>query len=273
MNIKLIATDMDGTLLDADRFTVPPRNLAAIRAASARGIQFAIASGRSWSLISATAETIGCVDYGITANGGFLADAAGAPLWERPMPADQCREIIRVLRARNIAFEAYCQGQNYLENWAMAGAASFSTSKDFTDFYISRVHLTDDMAGAVEGRGFEKFHVFRVDPSVRADVLRELASTGPFASASADSDNLELTAPGVHKALALEELCRRLGIAPSEVMAFGDAENDLEMLAWAGESFAMANATDSAKAAAKHLTASNREGGLGQAIERYILNG
>ncbi len=82
---------------------------------------------------------------------------------------------------------------------------------------------------------------------------------------------MELIAPGVNKAAAVAELCRRLNLGPEQVMAFGDAGNDEALLRWAGWSFAVANASEGAKGAAKYLTASNEAGGVGLAVERYVL--
>ena len=82
---------------------------------------------------------------------------------------------------------------------------------------------------------------------------------------------MELAAGGVNKGTALQALAAHLGLGPEQVMAFGDAGNDLEMLSWAGWSFAMDNASPQAKAAAKYRTAANTEAGVGQAVEKYVL--
>lgn len=83
---------------------------------------------------------------------------------------------------------------------------------------------------------------------------------------------MELTATGVNKGSAVQALCAKLGLGPEQVMAFGDAGNDLELLRWAGWSFAMDNGSDEAKAAARYTTGTNREGGVGMAVEQYLLN-
>ena len=99
----------------------------------------------------------------------------------------------------------------------------------------------------------------------------ELQATGPYESACAYAFNMEITAPGVDKGEALKVLCSKLGIDASEVMAFGDADNDLGMLSWAGWSFAMGNGTDKAKAAAKYVTGRNSDSGVAQGVEQYAL--
>ena len=73
------------------------------------------------------------------------------------------------------------------------------------------------------------------------------------------------------KGAALQALCAKLDLGPGEVMAFGDAGNDLEMLSWAGWSFAMENGTDEAKAAARYLAPANVDAGVGRMVEKYVL--
>ena len=100
----------------------------------------------------------------------------------------------------------------------------------------------------------------------------ELISGQGWPVTTSFGENMELTAPGVNKGSAVQALCARLGLGPDQVMAFGDAGNDLELLGWAGWSFAMGNASDEAKAVAHYTTGTNREGGVGMAVEQYLLN-
>ena len=107
---------------------------------------------------------------------------------------------------------------------------------------------------------------------VRQELLDVVEDCGPLAVTTSFGENMELTAPGVNKGSAVQALCEKLGLEPDQVMAFGDAGNDLELLAWAGWSFAMGNASSEAKAAARYTTGTNREGGVGMAVEQYLLN-
>ena len=101
--------------------------------------------------------------------------------------------------------------------------------------------------------------------------MAELEATGPLFFAGALGSNLEFNAAGVSKGRALAELSAKLGLRAEEVMAFGDADNDLEMLSWAGYSFAMANGNDAVKEAARYQAPANDEAGVGQMVERYVL--
>ena len=118
----------------------------------------------------------------------------------------------------------------------------------------------------------EKINLFYAPPE-RQEALRAMArATGPVEISNALERNMEFNFGGVSKGEALAFLAAHLGLAPEEVMAFGDANNDLTMLSWAGWSFAMANAMESVKKIAKYQTASNHEAGVGQAVEKYILD-
>ncbi len=269
--IKLIALDMDGTLLDDDHRTIPPRNVAALRAAAERGVDIALATGRSWSLIREAAEELGCVRYGITGNGGGVVDCRGVPQVKDPMDPRQCAAVIDVLRRHGLSYELYVDGQNYVQADELEGARDFALSPAFLEVFCRNVKLVPDMREFALAVRPEKFDVFYVPPEQREAVVAEIRATGPLACTAALEGNLELTAAHVNKGVALAALAERLGLGPREVMACGDADNDLEMLRWAHWSFAMGNAAPKARAAARLATGRNTEGGVGMAIEKYVL--
>lgn len=273
MSIKLIAMDMDGTLLDTDHVTIPPRNVAALRAARERGVKLALASGRTWSILQDAADQLGGVDYAILANGAAIRDVqSGEHFYENSIPYPQAVSLIHALEREGLPFEVYCHGQNFLrtKDVELMGNTDL-LSPHFTKIYLQSVRLVSDLSAALEGRPMEKINLFYVPPEKR-ERMRELARiTGPVELTNALEGNMEFNYGGASKGIALTALAARLGLAPSEVMAFGDANNDLTMLSWAGWSFAMANATEEAKAAARYQTASNQDAGVGQAVEEYVL--
>lgn len=272
MSVKLIALDMDGTLLGADHATIPARNLEALRKAAAGGVKLAIASGRSWSLIRETARALGPVRYGITANGAYTLDAAtGEVMAEFPMDRKQCAAVIRILRKYGLPYELYFGPENYIQHSDREGSAQFILSESFQGVFLRNCTWVEDMLEPAKTLVPEKFDVFYVPEALRPQVLAELDATGPLSYSGALVTNLELTAAGVNKGAALAALAGRLGLERDEVMAFGDADNDLEMLSWAGWSFAMGNGVPAAKAAARFITGTNDEGGVGMAVEQYVL--
>lgn len=273
MNVKLIAVDMDGTLLDRDHITVPRRNIDALRAAAQRGIKIVIATGRNICLIEDAAADLGVVDYALAANGAGLMDWHTREwLHHVPLPDAQWRAMLEILHRRGLGVETYADGKAFLTGGDLRRVGELEYgSANFADYFVSKVEVVDDVAAAVTGMTVEKLHIFYVPPQEAEGLKAELEKTGPVLFANGDPTNLELTAPGVDKGAVLALLCEKLGITPDEVMAFGDGDNDLEMLSWAGCSFAMANASQSAKAAAKYHAGANYEGGVGQAIEAHVL--
>lgn len=272
MEVKLIALDLDGTLLDDDHATIPQRNVEALRAAAEQGVRLAIASGRSWSLIRETARALGPVDYALTANGAYVLDVAtGASMGQKGLDRAQCAAIIAVLRRYELPYELYIDGANYVQRSDLEGMKRYALSESFVEVFSRNVTIVDDMLEALEEGVPEKFDVFYVPQERRRQVEEQLRATGPFEDAGGIATNLEITASGVNKGVALARLSRRLGLEPGQVMAFGDADNDVEMLAWAGMSFAMENGAEAAKAAARYLAPANSRAGVGMIVEEYVL--
>ena len=272
-DIRLICLDMDGTLLDDDHATVPPRNVAALRAAAERGAAVTIASGRAWSLLRAVDAQIGVTRYAVLSNGAAVLDVTtGEWLYRRPMDPNARRTILTLLLDWGLPFEVYCEGENYIQADRTEQVVGSALSPEFAQVLRSVSHFPEDLNAALEGKAVEKIHIFHVPPERRQELLDAVETCGPLAVTTSFGENMELTAPGVNKGSAVQALCARLGLEPSQVMAFGDAGNDLELLGWAGWSFAMGNASDEAKATARYLTGTNREGGVGMAVEQYLLN-
>jgi len=271
MPIRLIAMDMDGTLLEEDHITVSPRNIAAIRAAHDRGVKIALASGRSWSLLTGVAGQLRCVDYALTANGASVMDVAtGERFFSRPMPNVQALVIAGLLQDRGIPFEIYCGGKNY----ALAADRALIHRYNlpiYADYFETVTTFVDDLAQGLAGRDVEKFNCFYVPPEIREETVAAIRCTGPVEVANAYGLNLEFAAGAVSKGEGLKALCARLGLEAGEIMAFGDAGNDLEMLSFAGWSFAMENGSGEAKAHAKYLAPANTDDGVGKVIEKYLL--
>ena len=141
----------------------------------------------------------------------------------------------------------------------------------FIERLIARLTIVDDLEESLAGQTIEKVNVFSMPEENYEPLLAALHQTGLFEVSSAIIGNMEVNARGVEKGAGLKRLCTELHIEPENVMAFGDATNDLGMLRWAKWSFAMENAHEQAKSAARYKTASNEEDGVAQAIERHVL--
>lgn len=109
-----------------------------------------------------------------------------------------------------------------------------------------------------------------IDPDLFLDTARAVAGTYAEITRSSPSALLEVSGSGVSKATTLARCCAERGISAAEVVAFGDMPNDLEMLSWAGRSYAVANAHPDVLAATTHRTAANEDDGVARAIERIL---
>lgn len=273
MSIKLIVMDMDGTLLDDDHATVSRRNIDALRAASRIGVKLALASGRTWSLLVGAQEQLGVLDYALLSNGAAVRDlAAGKSIYENAMPNAQALAITDVLHRAGLAFEVYCDGQGYVRASDREKIMEECLSPAFAQFFDAHTVYPETIAQALAGRDVEKFDVLYVPDEKRQAVQAEVETLGPVALTQALRHNMEFNAVGVNKGAGLQALAEHLGLSAGEVMAFGDAANDLEMLSWAEWSFAMENGTDAAKAAARYLTGRNSDSGVAMAVEKYVLD-
>lgn len=272
MSVKLIAFDMDGTLLDDDHVTIPEETVLALRSARERGIKIVAATGRTWCLVLPAVGPLGGVDYAVTSNGAAVLELGSHRwLYTNQIPNDKALELIAFLKSCNLPFEVYCEGQNFLEKSCIALMPETLLSDSFTQFYDRFATYVDSLEEALAGRPMEKVDIFHVPPEHREEVSRGIRAILPTQLAHAIDTNMEVTAADATKGSALQKLCGELGISAEEVMAFGDGNNDVEMLQWAGLSFAMENGSEDAKAAAKHIAPPNYLGGVGQMVRKYIL--
>ena len=273
-DIRLICLDMDGTLLDDDHATVPERNVAALRAAAERGAATVISSGRAWDLLREVDAQLGVTRYAVLSNGAAVLDvASGAWIYRNCLPDTARIPLIDLLLDWGVPFEVYCQGKNYIQADRRELVLSRAFTPQFRRILAEYSQFPERMNEALPAGTVEKIHVFYVPPQRRQELVERAAGWGPLSVTTSFQNNMEFTAPGVNKGAAVQALCARLGLGPDQVMAFGDAGNDLELLRWAKWSFAMANATGDAKQAARYVTGSNHEAGVGMAVERYLLNG
>jgi Cof subfamily protein (haloacid dehalogenase superfamily) len=259
---RLVATDLDGTLLRTDE-TASPRTIEAIAQLLNAGIPFVICTARPARWMRPLAPIVGGHGTAICANGGVIWDIGGERLMrEFPIPCEVAQEV--VARLRPVLPRAA---------WAVERATAFAHEPA----YRSRWPVPDDtIVDAVEALlTVAPVKLMLRAPDVTADELVTIAheAVGELVevthSSTADT-LLEMSAAGVSKGSTLAALCRSLGITPDQVLAFGDMPNDLPMLRWAGRSVAVANAHSEVLAAAGEMTASCDEDGVAQVLEQLL---
>jgi len=260
---RLLALDLDGTLLRADG-SISASTLCALRAAQARGLRLLFVTARPprrVRLVSAACELSGIA---ICGNGSVLYDLnANRLLYQERLRAEHASLLVESLRTAvpDVAFAVEVGLQYGCDsNYAILS----EHAKDRADPLMRR-------ADALElcREGVTKLIVQQLDwplPEL-LEMTRVFASSRAAVSHSG-SHFVEVTAPDVNKATALQRYCAAQGIAAGEVIAFGDMPNDLPMLRWAGCGIAVANAHPDVLAAADLVTRSNDADGVALALER-----
>ncbi|HEU0027218.1 MAG TPA: HAD family hydrolase [Ktedonobacterales bacterium] len=262
--IRLVATDLDGTLLGDDHRSVSERTRRALLAAQEAGITLVLVTGRPPRFVHPLAEELGLTGAAVCCNGAIVYDVVQGELLEHtPIASATAITLVERLRAAapGVGF-AVERGLRYGSEPAYrALRGEFQRPDD--DEIADALSLCAQPVTKLIARHPE------LDGPGYYPYARETVSDLAMVTISGPRF-IEIAALGVDKAAALERFCARLGITSAEVMAFGDMPNDAPMLRWAGRGIAVANAHTEALAAADETTASNMEDGVALALERLL---
>ncbi len=271
MPVRLIACDLDGTLLGADHITVSERNRKALFEAHEKGVKIAVATGRTLSVIYGVIEQLPFVDYVIYSNGAAVRDLKTAKtVYKEYMPEKVAADIFSFLLKYPVYFEFYYNGAQHAQTGREKYFKGMDLPREFLEAYAAQTVFDDEIA-PFAAKGVEKINLFYFEKAHYEEIREYLFSNESIACTSPVAGDIEMTAKGVDKSNALEGLCKTLGITSREVMAFGDSDNDLGMLEFAGYGTAMANASQACINKAKYKTLSNEEDGVAAAVEKYVL--
>lgn len=275
---RLLAVDLDGTLLTPDR-RIGAGDADALRRAVDAGVVVLVATGRGLHTARPVLEALPVPAYAALHNGALLLDPSGAELWRVCMQARAVAAALPLVRAAGLHPMLYA-------GVAGAGGADVTLvlERDARDSphaqeYLRTkgpiLELVADVAVARD-RGVLGMVSFGSRDSVTAAASAMAPLNGSVESwwspsTGPGADLFEALAPGGAKGCALRRLTERLGLTPEEVMAIGDNNNDLDMLRYAGTAVAMANATPEARAAAHFVTTANTANGVAHALARVGL--
>ncbi len=271
--IRLLALDMDGTVLLEDK-TISPRVQAAISAAVAHGVDVVPATGRAAVGIPEAFLSVAKSRYAITANGARVVDLqTGETMLEELIPQDLALIAFDALQKYDCVLDLFQNGKGY-STPANVALNDRLLPENLRQYVKDSRIIIEDLRAFVETQtqGIEKWTMFFANEEERLAAWDQLVPLG-FEVVSSLPRNMELSAPGVSKGWALAHLAELLGLSVAQVMACGDGGNDLTMVQAAGVGVAMQNAIDEVKAAAQFVTASNQEDGVALAIEQFILSG
>ncbi|MCO7125072.1 Cof-type HAD-IIB family hydrolase [Sporolactobacillus shoreicorticis] len=277
--IKLIAMDMDGTLLNKHR-EISWGNLKALRYARSKGVTLAIASGRAFFDIESKMTELDMETHLIGTNGATIHSSDGKLLGADFLNREDALEIVKELAAQHYYIGVYSEHHIYVPEdgttWLRAELKRLGIHEDRSvgfqgatrdDFY----RFVDDW-NVFKNRTteFSKIIIFSFDDDKLKKARDVYEAKHKYSIVSSGTGNFEIMPPNVSKGNALDHLAHYLNIPLGQVMAIGDNYNDLSMFEVAGVSVAMGNANDDIKAVCDRVTKNYDEDGVAHAIYEEI---
>jgi Cof subfamily protein (haloacid dehalogenase superfamily) len=265
--LRLVATDLDGTVLRSDG-SVSARTAAALRAAEDSGVMVVVATGRPPRWMRPIADALGHTGIAICSNGAVVYDLHTDRILEHtPISRDVVLAVAAAVRSAvpDVAFAVETRDAGF------GREAAYPVARDVDlESGEIRVGSLDELASADVVKLLVRHST--LDPDGLLDAAREVAGELAELTHSSRTGLLEVSATGVTKAATLARIADRHQISSGDVVAFGDMPNDLPMLAWAGRGYAMANAHPDVLAATEHKAPSNDEDGVAQVVEKLLAD-
>ena len=273
MNIQCIALDLDRTTLNSQG-RLSAGNRQAIEAAIAQGIHVVIASGRALASLPEDVLSIPGIEYAITSNGAAVCHLpTGQCLRRLTLPPQSARDILRLTVGEAVAYEAFVEGEAYAGEDYVRDPVRYGATPQGA-LYVQRTrHPVPDILDFIQ-RHIEQLDSLDVvvrDGTTKARLMEQLDRevTALYMTSSVPR-LIELSHPDGGKDGAVRFLGKTLGSSLPEIAAFGDGDNDADMLRIVGLGVAVAGASPDCLAAADFIAASNDEDGVAQGIYHIL---
>jgi len=265
VTIRLLAIDLDGTLVNHE-LVMNPRDMAAVKAAAAAGVTVVLATGRMFKSSLRYAEPLGLRGPIINYQGAVVREIASGDVWYRcELTVPMQQRVLALAEPRDWHVNAYLDERVFT-----------ARARPEADLYARIAMVPYEVVGPLSKwvrQDATKMVLVDLDPAeVPARIAELSAWMGDVARVTRSLDwFVEVVNPEVSKARALAMVADRLGIDQAEVCAIGDNLNDEDMVRWAGFGVAMGNAPAALKKLAKYVTGSIDEAGVAQVIERFVI--
>lgn len=276
-DIKLIALDLDGTLLNHDG-KITEYTKSQLKRASEQGVHIVISTGRPLNGVPLDQlEGLG-VDYAITTNGAAIYRiSTGELLFENGMDFALAGPVLEYLLTKDIHISVYVDGRGFATPKCLADLDRTDVHQSLKDYILDTRTPVEDLYEYVKasGKKIEKItlHFYPQPDGVRLhreEVGEYLYAIPEIETVCGGFHNFEFSKLGINKGVGLRMLAEHLGLSIDQTMAIGDSGNDYVILKEAGIAVAMENASDDVKEIADYITSSNEEDGVGKAIAHFI---
>jgi Cof subfamily protein (haloacid dehalogenase superfamily) len=281
--IRIVALDLDGTLLDSEK-RLSEVNRAALARAAEKGVEIVPTTGRFFGMMPPAVRDLPFVRYAITINGAQVYDReTDTAIVRDEIPLDMALGVMEVLDRYDVIYDCYRQNWGWMTAALQEKAADYATNEHYLrmvrEFRKPVPELKAHLRETAANGDVQKIMLFAAnrERSAAIDRLRglsdEIAARFPEIKVTASTwNNLELNIRTAHKGNALRRFAEHLGLTLENCMAFGDGMNDFTMVEAAGLGIAMANAEPEVKRVAKDMVPSNDEDGVARGIEKWIFS-
>ncbi|HSC90646.1 MAG TPA: HAD family hydrolase [Gaiellaceae bacterium] len=260
--MEAVAVDFDRTLV-AEDVVLRARTRAALGRARAAGIHVVVVTGRMFRSIAPYLRDGGLDGPVVCYQGAVVADADGTFLRHVPIPLELAREAVAAVVAEGAHLNAYVGDELYV-------AEVTPEARAYADFQHIPLHPVGDLRTWLRAPPTKLVAVGERDAMDELERRLRQRFAGRLYVSKSLPEFVELASPEVNKATGLEFVARRLGFARERTVAFGDGENDVELVEWAGYGVAVANAHDRVLAAADLVCPPDEEEGVAQVLEAYL---
>lgn len=268
--VKLIAIDMDGTLLNSQK-EIPEENIKAIQNAAAAGIKIVLCTGRPRSGIVPHFEKLGLSEeeYIIMNNGCSTYETKNWTLIQsESLSRSEMEELLQVCEDfPGVALTFTGEKTYYVVGNEVPELVAYDAGTVFTEAKARSLEEIFEEGQVI----FQAMYMADSEPLDALQNAMEDSLSQHYSTVRSQDYIFEIMPQGVTKASGLKHLAEKLGINPEQIMALGDAANDLEMLQFVGQSVAMGNASDDIKDLCKYVTLTNDEAGVAHAIRTWVL--
>ncbi|MBL8160694.1 MAG: HAD family phosphatase [Anaerolineae bacterium] len=267
--IRLIAVDLDNTLLNSQH-QMSERTEKTLKAAAAAGVHVVLATGKTYQAGSVISRKLGLTSPGIYVQGTTVYNSDGSLRSQSTLEPRIVRQALTFAEDRGYAMAIYT-GTRILVRQFDARVEELTTH-----YHEPSPEVVGSLQNLLDSVPVNKLLAVYPNDARRVTALRwqlnmQINGAARLMQAGVD-DMLELLPNGVSKGSALKTIAKEMGIPASQIMAIGDAENDVEMVQFAGLGVAVGNASAHLKEIADVVVASNDDDGVAEAVERYVLD-
>ena len=282
--IKIIALDLDGTLLDSEK-RLSEVNREALARAAEKGALIVPTTGRFFGMMPSAVRDLPFVRYAITINGAQVYDReTDTAIVRDEIPLDMALGVMEVLDRYDVIYDCYRQNWGWMTAALQDKAADYATNEHYLkmvrEFRKPVPELKQHLRETAADGDVQKIMLFAPNSQVSGlssqvleSITAEIKEKFPDIKVTSSTwNNIELNIKTAHKGNALRHFAKCLGFGLENCMAFGDGMNDFTMVEAAGLGVAMANAEPEVKRVAKWIAPSNDENGVAKGIDKWIFS-